>query len=52
MPQRPSKKAKAGSVQKPGIVKGLAGADQASQERHREKTTKALLGKFQGRKSI
>jgi hypothetical protein len=52
MPQRPSKKVKVQPGAKPGIVKGLAGADQASQQRHREKTTKAILGKFQGRKSI
>ena len=52
MPQRPSKKVKPQPGAKPEVVKGIAGADQASQERHREKTTKAILGKFQGRKSI
>jgi len=52
MPQRPSKKAKAQPGAKPGIVQGLAGADQASQQRHQEKTAKAILGKYQGRKSV
>lgn len=51
MPQRPSKKSKARPNAKPGI-KGLTEQDQASQQRHRDKTTKAILGKFQGRKSI
>lgn len=52
MPQRPSKKSKARPNAKPGIGKGLTEQDQASQQRHRDKTTKAILGKFQGRKSI
>lgn len=52
MPQRPSKKAKAKPNAKPGITEGLVGADQAAQQRYREKTTKAIIGKFQGRKSI
>jgi hypothetical protein len=52
MPQRPSKKVKVQPNAKPGVVKGLVAGDQASQQRHREKTTKAILGKFQGRKSI
>jgi hypothetical protein len=52
MPQRPSKKPKAQPPAKPGAAAIAAGSDQASQQRHREKTTKAILGKFQGRKSI
>ena len=52
MPQRPSKKVKKQPAAKPGIVEGMAGADQSSQQRHREKTAKAILGKFQGRKSV
>jgi len=52
MPQRPSKKSKAQSGEKPGNAKRPAGADQASQQRHQDKTTKAILGKFQGRKSV
>jgi hypothetical protein len=52
MPQRPSKKVKAAPPAKSNIVKGLAGGDQAAQQRHREKTTKMIIGKFQGRKSI
>ena len=52
MPQRPSKKVKVQPATKAGIVKGIAGNDQASQQRHREKTAKMILGKFQGRKSI
>ena len=52
MPSRPNKKPRTKPGTKPGIVEGLAGADQASQQRHREKTAKAILGKFQGRKSI
>ena len=51
MPQRPSKKLKVQPGAKPGNVRP-AGADQASQQRHQDKTTKAILGKFQGRKSI
>lgn len=52
MPQRPSKKSKARPSAKPGVGQGLTDQDQASQQRHRDKTTKAILGKFQGRKSI
>ena len=52
MPSRPNKKSRPKPGTKPGIVEGLAGGDQASQQRHREKTARAILGKFQGRKSI
>ena len=52
MPQRPSKKVRTQPKAKSDIVKGLVGGDQAAQQRHREKTTKAIIGKFQGRKSI
>ena len=51
MPQRPSKKAKTQSVRKPGVV-DAAGRIQGSQQRQRDETTKAILAKFQGRKSI
>jgi len=37
---------------KPGIVQGIVGGDQASQQRHVEKTAKAIIGKYQGRKSV
>ena len=51
MPQRPSKKARPQPAAKAGP--GQDGAtDQASQQRRRNQTTKAILGKFQGRKSI
>jgi hypothetical protein len=49
MPQRPSKKAKAQPTTKP--VQG-AEADQKSQQRHQEKTARAILARFQGRTSI
>jgi hypothetical protein len=52
MPQRPSKKVKAQPAAKPGVVRGQAEADQVEQQRHREKTARAIIGKFQGRKSI
>jgi len=52
MPTRPSKKPRTKPATKPGIVEGLAGRDQAAQQRHREKTARAIVGKFQGRKSI
>jgi hypothetical protein len=52
MPQRPSKKVRTKPDAKSDIVKSLAGGDQAAQQRHREKTTKMIIGKFQGRKSI
>jgi hypothetical protein len=52
MPSRPSKKAKLQPPAKPGAsLEGTAG-QQASQQRYRERNTKAILGKFQGRKSI
>jgi hypothetical protein len=50
MPQRPSKKAKVRPNAKPGTT-GTE-TDQASQQRHREHSTKVILGKYQGRKSI
>jgi hypothetical protein len=52
MPQRPSKKPKAKPTTKADIVKGLAGSDQASQQRHQDKAARTILGKYQGRKSI
>jgi hypothetical protein len=52
MPPRPSKKAKVQPSAKTGPGKSDAAADQATQQRHREKTAKMILGKFQGRKSI
>ncbi|MEP6669152.1 MAG: hypothetical protein ABJF10_08370 [Chthoniobacter sp.] len=52
MPQRPSKKVKRQPNAKSDIVKGLAGGDQAAQQRHREKVAQTILGRYQGRKSI
>jgi hypothetical protein len=52
MPPRPSKKVKTQPNAKPGAETGGAGKVQASQQRHWNETTKAILGKFQGRKSI
>lgn len=52
MPQRPSKKPKVQPNAKASTGTGSVEGDQASQQRHREKTTKAIIGKFQGRKSI
>jgi hypothetical protein len=52
MPSRPSKKVRASTSAKPGAVPGAAENDRASQQRRRDLTTKAILGKFQGRKSI
>ena len=52
MPQRPSKKPKVRPGSKAGAAPDADGTVQASQQRHREKTTKMILGKFQGRKSI
>ena len=51
MPQRPSKKLKSRPARKPGAVDG-AGGIQGTQQRQRDDTTKAILAKFQGRKSI
>lgn len=52
MPQRPSKKVKVQPGSKSQIEKGLVGGDKDSQQKHREKQAKMILGKFQGRKSI
>jgi hypothetical protein len=52
MPQRPSKKPKVQPPTKQGLAKSGTGGDQASQQRRNDLTTKAILGKFQGRKSI
>jgi hypothetical protein len=52
MPQRPSKKSKARPTAKPGIGQTVAGDDQKSQQRHEEKTARAIIGRFQGRTSI
>ncbi|MDR3401148.1 MAG: hypothetical protein P4L99_01520 [Chthoniobacter sp.] len=52
MPQRPSKKVKKQPNAKNDVVKGLVGGDQAAQQRHREKVTQTIIGKYQGRKSI
>ena len=51
MPQRPSKKVRPQPAAKAAPGQDGAG-DQASQQRHRSQTAKAILGKFQGRKSI
>jgi len=52
MPHRPSKKPKVRPGPKPGPGKDITFADKASQLRHQHNSTKAILGKFQGRKSI
>jgi len=52
MPPRPSKKVKTQLNAKPGPIKGGPGADRASQKRYEQETAKAIIGKFQGRKSI
>jgi hypothetical protein len=52
MPKRPSKKAKAAPAAKSDIVKGQAGGDRAAQQRYGDKAARAIIGKFQGRKSI
>ncbi len=52
MPQRPSKKVKVQPNAKTGPVKGGPGADRAAQKRYEQETSKAIIGKFQGRKSI
>ena len=51
MPQRPSKKVKKQPAPKPGAPDAAA-PPQGSQQRHRNETTKSILAKFQGRKSI
>ena len=51
MPQRPSKKVKTQPAAKPGAPDAAA-PPQGSQQRHRAHETKAILAKFQGRKSI
>ena len=52
MPQRPSKKVRVQPNAKPGAAPTGTGAMQASQQRRLEGATKAILGKFQGRKSV
>ncbi len=52
MPHRPSKKPKVRPGQNAGPTPEQMRADKASQQRHMNMTTKAILGKFQGRKSI
>jgi hypothetical protein len=52
MPSRPSKKVKVQPNAKPGAETTGTSEVQSSQQRHRNFTTKAILGKFQGRKSI
>jgi hypothetical protein len=52
MPQRPSKKIRKQPGAKTDIVQGHAGGDQAAQLRYGDKTARAIIGKFQGRKSI
>jgi hypothetical protein len=52
MPQRPSKKAKVQPNAKSGPGKGGTDTDRAAQKRYEEKTARAIIGKFQGRKSI
>ncbi len=51
MPQRPSKKPRPQPAAKPGAQDAAAPA-QGSQQRHRAYEAKAILAKFQGRKSI
>jgi hypothetical protein len=52
MPQRPSKKIKAQSAAKPGTLKAGEKSDHGSQQRRGDGTTRAILAKFQGKKSI
>jgi hypothetical protein len=52
MPKRPSKAKAAKSAPAKGTHSANLPSDQRSQERHRQFTTRATLGKFQGRKSI
>jgi hypothetical protein len=52
MPQRPSKKPKTQPAPKAGAQDKNAGKVHGSRQRHTTETTKAILGKFQGRKSI
>lgn len=53
MPKRPSKSKPAkSSTAKTGPTGGTLPTDRRSQEQHRAFSTKAILGKFQGRKSI
>lgn len=51
MPQRPSKKVRKQPAAKPG-AQDAAAPPQGSQQRHLHETTKSILAKFQGRKSI
>jgi hypothetical protein len=51
MPQRPSKKVKPQRGGKPGAAPDSE-RDQATQRRQSDATAKAVIGKFQGRKSI
>ena len=51
MPQRPSKKVKSKPAKTPRAADG-AGGIQGTQQRQRDDVTKAILAKFQGRKSI
>jgi hypothetical protein len=50
MPQRPSKKKAPNATGKPGTPK--SGDPRTADEHRRDHTTKAILNKFQGRKSI
>lgn len=52
MPQRPSKKVKTQSAAKPGAVKDGGRSDHGSQQRRGDDTARAILAKFQGKKSI
>ncbi len=51
MPPRPSKKPKVNANAKTPSGEQLQ-ADQVANQKHRDISTKSILGKFQGRKSI
>ena len=52
MPQRPSRKKKPASSGKAQPQDIQAQEDRLKAEQHRERTIRATIGKFQGRKSI
>ena len=52
MPQRPSKKVKTQPATKPGAVKDGGRSDHGSQQRRGDDAARAILAKFQGKKSI
>ena len=52
MANRPSKKPKTNTGGKPGMAPGTAASDERAQKQREDGTTKSIMARFQGRKSI